>query len=68
MKKKYYVEFEYDDNPHNFTAVVDIEDGDSDPVVLGKVLAEVTQEANRIYGLGGHGAFRALKLYELLPE
>jgi hypothetical protein len=68
MNKKYYVEFEYDDTPHNFTAVVDIEDGDSGPVILGKVLSEVTKEADRIYGLGGRGAFRALKLYELLPE
>lgn len=68
MRKKYHVEFEYDDNPHEFTASVDIEDGDSEPVILGKILTEITKEADRIYGLGGHGAFRSLKVYEELHE
>ncbi|EMH0544165.1 hypothetical protein ABUL17_08595 [Enterobacter hormaechei] len=68
MRKRYHVEFEYDDNPHEFIALVDIDDGDSEPVILGKILAEVTKEADRIYGLGGRGAFRSLKVYEEISE
>lgn len=70
MDQKYRIEFDLNNVPHEFVAVIDKEEADSEPVIMGKILDEIRKEIYRLYK-DGHvsgGVFKDLRVYEPIPD